>query len=60
MEGIEKHAAEETKDTVDDVLQRHGEAFTSFLEEVQANILGTVSEYSVGPQGFVENVQGED
>lgn len=39
-------------------LEQHGEAFTGFLGDVQANVLGQLNAQSVGPEGFVENFQG--
>lgn len=58
MEEAAEKTAEESKMTVDELLQQHAEAFGNFYEGVRASILGAASEKSVGPQGFVENFQG--
>lgn len=42
-----------------DRLEEHGEAFTGFLGDVQATLLSRLNAQSVGPEGFVENFQGE-
>lgn len=42
-----------------DKLEQHGEAFTGFLGDVQASLLTQLNAQSVGPEGFVENFQGE-
>lgn len=44
---------------VADKLKQHGEAFTGFLGDVQATLLSQLNAQSVGPEGFVENFQGE-
>ncbi|CAM9535518.1 unnamed protein product [Choristocarpus tenellus] len=38
-------------------LEDHGTAFNGFAENVQAEVFNMISSQSVGPQGFVENVQ---
>lgn len=48
-----------TEQTVTEKLEQHGESFAGFLGDVQSNILGSISAQSVGPEGFVENFQGE-
>lgn len=42
-----------------DKLEQHGEAFTGFLGDVQSTLLSQLNAQNVGPEGFVENVQGE-
>lgn len=48
-----------TEDPIADKFQQHGDAFVGFLGDVQANILGSISAQSSGPEGLVENFQGE-
>lgn len=38
--------------------EQHGEAFTGFLGDVQSTVLSQLNAQSVGPEGFVENFQG--
>lgn len=40
-------------------LEQHAEAFTGFLGDVQANVISQLNAQSVGPEGFVENFQGD-
>lgn len=46
------------EDGITDKLEQHGEAFIGFLGDVQANILNSIASKSVGPHGFIENIQG--
>lgn len=60
VEDVVDQAAESLgKEDIADKLEQHGEAFTGFLGDVQATLLSQLNAQSVGPEGFVENVQGE-
>ncbi|CAM9420825.1 unnamed protein product [Laminaria digitata] len=45
------------EEAVADRLEQHGEAFSGFIGDVQANVLNSIAAQSVGPEGFVENFQ---
>lgn len=47
------------EDVIAEQLEHHGQAFAGFLGDVQANVLNSINAQSVGPEGFVENFQGD-
>lgn len=58
MEDASEQNIEGVEGTVNDFLHKHTEAFSGFLEDVKANVLGAASAQSVGPEGLLENIQG--
>lgn len=49
----------EMVESVSEKAEQHGEIFAGFVGDVQANVLNSLSAQSVGPEGFVENFQGD-
>lgn len=54
-----EQATMEAAEAVSEKMQQHGDAFTGFVGDVQADVLSSISAQSVGPEGFVENFQGD-
>lgn len=59
MEGVAEQAVDEAGDVLAEKLEQHGEAFAGFFGDVQNNVLNSISARAVGPQGVVENIQGD-
>lgn len=58
MEKSGEGMAEFAGDEVAEKLEQHGDAFAGFMSGVQSSVFNSISAQTVGPQGFVENVQG--
>lgn len=54
-----EQATAEMAESVSEKMQQHGQALSGFVGDVQANVLSSLSAQSVGPEGFVENFQGD-
>lgn len=58
VEEVSEEMSNAASDAAAETMKQHGESLGGFMSNVQTNVFDAITAQSVGPQGFVENLQG--